>query len=107
MKPSPVFAPIAPRRCPNPLRTTAAPRLLRFSCAHPATRPRPPPHQKRLRYPDLAPRQGPLPVPDFREQQGSLIDFPNDTTRIGAEMIERLRKLMGGEEWRIEEITYQ
>ncbi len=43
----------------------------------------------------------------FENSKGHLIDFPNDTTRIGAEMLERLKKLMGGEEWRIEEITYQ
>ncbi len=43
----------------------------------------------------------------FENDKGHLIDFPNDTTRIGAEMLERLKKLMGGEEWRIEEITYQ
>ncbi len=43
----------------------------------------------------------------FENGRGHLIDFPNDTTRIAPEMIERLKKLMGEESWRIEEITYQ
>jgi hypothetical protein len=36
-----------------------------------------------------------------------LIDFPNDTTRISPEMLARLKKLMGEESWRVEEITFQ
>lgn len=36
-----------------------------------------------------------------------LIDFPNDTTRICPELIQRLAKLMGEENWRVEEITFQ
>ncbi|MDL1912361.1 DNA polymerase III subunit alpha [Chloroflexi bacterium CFX6] len=36
-----------------------------------------------------------------------LIDFPNDTTRICPELLTRLRKLMGEENWRVEEITFQ
>jgi hypothetical protein len=43
----------------------------------------------------------------FENGRGHLIDFPNDTTRICADMLDRLRKLMGEEAWRIEEITYQ
>jgi DNA polymerase-3 subunit alpha len=37
--------------------------------------------------------------------KGHLIDFPSDTTRICPEMLERLKKLMGEESWRVEEIT--
>ncbi|MBN8658328.1 MAG: hypothetical protein J0M11_21520 [Anaerolineae bacterium] len=36
-----------------------------------------------------------------------LFDFPNDTTRICPELLERLKKLMGEETWRVEEITFQ
>jgi DNA polymerase-3 subunit alpha len=43
----------------------------------------------------------------FENGRGHLIDFPNDTTHIAPEMLERLKKLMGEEAWRIEEITYQ
>lgn len=43
----------------------------------------------------------------FEGGRGHLIDFPNDATRIGSDMLARLKKLMGEEAWRIEEITYQ
>jgi hypothetical protein len=43
----------------------------------------------------------------FENNKGHLIDFPNDTTRIAPEMLTRLKKLMGEESWRVEEITYQ
>ncbi|HEY3312416.1 MAG TPA: DNA polymerase III subunit alpha, partial [Anaerolineales bacterium] len=43
----------------------------------------------------------------FENGRGHLIDFPNDTTRINVEVLERLRKLMGEETWRVEDITYQ
>jgi DNA polymerase-3 subunit alpha len=43
----------------------------------------------------------------FEDGQGYLIDFPNDTTRVCAEALERLKKLMGEESWRVEEITFQ
>ncbi len=43
----------------------------------------------------------------FENGSGYLIDFPNDTTRVCSEMIERLKKLMGEESWRVEEITFQ
>ena len=40
----------------------------------------------------------------YEAGKGHLIDFPNDTTRICAEMLARLEKLLGAESWRIEEI---
>jgi len=43
----------------------------------------------------------------FENGKGHLIDFPNDTTRICPELLERLKKLMGEESWRVEEITFQ
>jgi len=43
----------------------------------------------------------------FENGLGHLIDFPNDTTRVCPEMLERLKKLMGEESWRVEEITFQ
>ncbi|HNB37217.1 MAG TPA: hypothetical protein PK414_13415, partial [Anaerolineales bacterium] len=43
----------------------------------------------------------------FESGKGHLIDFPNDTTRICPELLERLKKLMGEETWRVEEITFQ
>jgi hypothetical protein len=43
----------------------------------------------------------------FEGGKGHLIDFPNDTTRIGPELLARLLKLLSEESWRIEEITFQ
>ena len=43
----------------------------------------------------------------FENGNGHLIDFPNDTTRIGPELFERLKKLMGEEGWRVEPIMFQ
>jgi hypothetical protein len=43
----------------------------------------------------------------FENGSGYLIDFPNDTTRVCSEVLERLKKLMGQESWRVEEITFQ
>jgi hypothetical protein len=43
----------------------------------------------------------------FENGSGYLIDFPNDSTRVCNEMLERLKKLMGEENWRVEEITFQ
>ena len=43
----------------------------------------------------------------FEGGKGHLIDFPNDTTRVGPEMLARLKKLIGEESWRIEEIIFQ
>jgi DNA polymerase III subunit alpha len=43
----------------------------------------------------------------FENGRGHLIDFPNDTTRVCTEVLDRLKKLMGEESWRVEEITFQ
>jgi len=43
----------------------------------------------------------------FEGGKGTLIDFPNDTTRVCQEMLTRLKNLMGEESWRVEEITFQ
>ncbi len=43
----------------------------------------------------------------FENGSGHLLDFPNDSTRVCPEMLERLKKLMGEESWRVEEITFQ
>ena len=43
----------------------------------------------------------------FEEGKGHLIDFPSDTTRIDVELLSRLKKLMGEESWRVEEIRFQ
>ena len=43
----------------------------------------------------------------FEDGRGHLIDFPNDTTRVCLEVLDRLKKLMGEESWRVEEITFQ
>jgi DNA polymerase-3 subunit alpha len=43
----------------------------------------------------------------FENDKGHLIDFPNDTTHICSELTERLERLMGEENWRVEEITFQ
>ena len=43
----------------------------------------------------------------FENGSGHLIDFPNDTTRVCPEMLDRLKKLLGEETWRVEEITFQ
>jgi len=43
----------------------------------------------------------------YENGKGHLIDFPNDTTRICTEVLDRLKKLMGEESWRVEEITFQ
>ena len=40
----------------------------------------------------------------FEGYKGHLIDFPNDTTRICDEMLTRLKKVLGSESWRVEEI---
>lgn len=40
----------------------------------------------------------------FENNKGYLIDFPNDTTRIGPELLARLKKLIGEEVWRVDEI---
>jgi DNA polymerase-3 subunit alpha len=43
----------------------------------------------------------------FENGKGHLIDFPNDTTRVCTEVLERLKKLIGEENWHVEEITFQ
>jgi DNA polymerase-3 subunit alpha len=43
----------------------------------------------------------------FENGKGHLIDFPNDSTRICPELLDRLKKLLEEETWRVEEITYQ
>jgi hypothetical protein len=43
----------------------------------------------------------------FENGKGHLIDFPNDTTQVCTKMLERLKKLLGEESWRVEEITFQ
>jgi hypothetical protein len=43
----------------------------------------------------------------FEEGRGHLIEFPNDTTRVCAELIEKLRQTVGEEDLRIEPILYQ
>jgi DNA polymerase-3 subunit alpha len=43
----------------------------------------------------------------FENGKGHLIDFPNDTTRVCVEVLERLKKLMGEESWHVEEIAFQ
>src|SRR5687768_1580886 len=43
----------------------------------------------------------------FENGSGHLIDFPNDTTRVCTEMLDRMKKLMGEENWHVEEITFQ
>jgi DNA polymerase-3 subunit alpha len=43
----------------------------------------------------------------FESGRGHLIDFPNDTTHICPALLERLKKLLGEETWRIEPITLQ
>ena len=43
----------------------------------------------------------------YENGKGHLIDFPNDTTRVCTEVFDRLKKLMGEESWRVEEITFQ
>jgi hypothetical protein len=43
----------------------------------------------------------------FENSKGYLIDFPNDTTRICPALLDQLKKLIGEESWRVEEITFQ
>jgi DNA polymerase-3 subunit alpha len=43
----------------------------------------------------------------FEDGGRHLIDFPNDTTRICPELLQRLKKLTGQENWRVEDITFQ
>ena len=43
----------------------------------------------------------------FEEGKGHLIEFPNDTTRACAELLNKIRDLVGEENVRVEPITYQ
>jgi DNA polymerase-3 subunit alpha len=43
----------------------------------------------------------------FEGGRGILMDFPGDTTRVCPEMLAKLGKLAGEENWRVEDITYQ
>jgi len=42
----------------------------------------------------------------FENKKGYMIDFPNETTRICPELLAQLKKLLGEETWRVEEITF-
>ncbi|RME90697.1 MAG: DNA polymerase III subunit alpha [Anaerolineae bacterium] len=71
------------------------------------------PYRDRLRIKRVYGTLISLPGPDrfsfqvYEDGRGYLIDFPNDTTRICPELLERLRNLLGEETWRIEEIQFQ
>jgi len=43
----------------------------------------------------------------FEDGRGVLLDFPGETTRICPEMLDRLRRLTGEENWSVDEITFQ
>ncbi len=43
----------------------------------------------------------------FENGRGYLLDFPNDTTRVCPDMLERLKKLIGEDSWRVEPLIYQ
>ena len=43
----------------------------------------------------------------FEEGRGVLLDFPGETTRVCPEMLGRLQKLTGEENWSVDEITFQ
>jgi len=42
----------------------------------------------------------------FENGKGYLLDFPNDTTRVCPDMLERLKKLIGEDSWRVEPLVY-
>jgi DNA polymerase-3 subunit alpha len=43
----------------------------------------------------------------FEEGKGHLIEFPNDTTHVCAELLDKLKGMVGAENIRLEPITYQ
>lgn len=43
----------------------------------------------------------------FEDGKGYLMDFPGETTHVCEDMLTRLRKLTGEENWRVEDITFQ
>lgn len=107
--PPPVFAPIAPPPVAEPAPDDGLPpRLLTVFLRPSADSDR---DRRRIKnvYGILISHHGKdrFQFQIFESGKGHLIDFPNDTTRIGPEMLERLKKLIGEESWRIEEITYQ
>jgi hypothetical protein len=42
----------------------------------------------------------------IENKKSHLVDFPDVTTRVCAELLDRLKKLMGEESWRVEEIQF-
>jgi len=42
----------------------------------------------------------------FEGGKGHLLDFPNDSTHVCPALLERLKKVVGEESWRVEEITF-
>jgi hypothetical protein len=42
----------------------------------------------------------------FEAGKGHLLDFPNDSTHVCPALLERLKKVVGEESWRVEEITF-
>jgi DNA polymerase-3 subunit alpha len=43
----------------------------------------------------------------FENGKGYLLDFPNDTTRVCQDLLERLKRLIGEDSWRVEPLVYQ
>jgi len=43
----------------------------------------------------------------FENGRGHLIEFPNDTTHLCAELLDKLKGMVGEENIRVEPITYQ
>jgi len=43
----------------------------------------------------------------YENGKGYLLDFPNDTTRVCPDMLERLKRLIGEDGWRVEPLVYQ
>ena len=43
----------------------------------------------------------------FENGRGYLLDFPNETTRVCPDMLERLKRLIGEDSWRVEPLVYQ
>lgn len=43
----------------------------------------------------------------YENGKGHLVDFPNDTTRVSVELLDRLKKLMGEQSWRVEEVQFK
>jgi hypothetical protein len=43
----------------------------------------------------------------FEDGRGVLLDFPGETTRVCPDMLGRLQRLMGEQNWSVDEITFQ